>query len=326
VQSLLDSARFLARPDRLFGGKNVWKYLLRALFLYPWASRWARYLLADEQGRVLLAARPRLLLKLQRPYLRGRACVAQRLHWLIQHYSWARTHWPWQFTEALYSDGERQLALVQGASDEYRLLLRPTDKCDREGELILALERDGATLALVSFAIHRHGHDWVANIGCLQGPPADVGREAVKAATQDLHGLRPKQAVLTALYGLARCSGIRRIHAVSNSGHIHRARWRSRGNIQACYDSFWTEMGGEPRGDSFWLPEQLARKTMLDIPSRKRAQYRRRHALEDSLIAQIADALPAGCSDHAVFVASQHVAAANGTLQPADFGGLSLAA
>ncbi|WP_374353913.1 VirK/YbjX family protein [Chitinimonas sp.] len=282
----------LSRPARLFGGLGRWKYFLRGLFIYPWAQRWAEYLLTDEQGRQLLSLKPRLLLKLQRPYLRGTACVRQRLRWLMQHFGWMRQHWPWHFTQALYRNGQHRLATFSGANEHYTLVLQPTDKCDREGELILSLECQGESLALLSFSILRHRLDWVASVGCLQGPRADAGRERVKAATHDLHGLRPKQAVLLALYALVQHYRIAGIHAVANDSHIHKARLRSRNRVRACYDSFWEEMGGCRQGDSFVLPPQLARKELSAIASRKRAQYRRRHELEDIVLQQICAALP----------------------------------
>lgn len=296
MKTLLASARFLAHPGRLFGGKNVLKYLLRSLVLFPWAQFWARHLLADAQRRELLAMHPRLLLKPQRPYLRKQACPGSRLRWLVQHYTWVRQHWPWAFVQALYRQGGTMLAQVEGASARYQLMMRPTDKCDREGELILALESEGHMLSLLSFTVRREGRDWVADVGCLQGPKPEFGREAVKQATQDMHGLRPKQAVLTALYAFMRSYGIARIHAVANDSHIHCARWRSRRRIAADYDGFWVEMGGVRQHDGFVLPEGPQRKTLAEIPSRKRAQYRRRHELEDQLTTQMRASLPNGGS------------------------------
>ncbi|MBV8656660.1 MAG: DUF535 domain-containing protein [Burkholderiales bacterium] len=304
MNALFESARFLALPDQLLGGKQFWKYLVRGALLYPWTSRWANYVLADSQLRSMVARKPCLLFKLQRPYLRKRAGIAARLGWLRDHYDWTRRNWTGAFAESLYEQGAITLATLQGdQARAYQIVLTPTGSFDREGELVLSLETEGQRVAVVSFTVHRHEGEWVVDIGCLQGPRPELGRDAVKTATGDLHGLRPKQAILVALYAFASGYGLRRIQAVSNQGHIYMARWRRRSNISADYDGFWAEMGGMAEGDSFRLPTRMARKTLEEIPSRKRAQYRRRHLLEDTMIAQIRDALP-GCAHLPVFEGS----------------------
>jgi len=301
VHALLESARFLAHPGKPLGGKQVWKYLVRGAMLYPWASRWADYVLTDSQLRAMLAEKPCLLFKLQRAYLRKDAGVATRLAWLRSHYDWTRRRWSEDFMASLYEQGAVTLATLQGdQARSYQVILRPTGGFDREGELVMSLETSGERVAVASFTIHQSGGEWVLDIGCLQGPRPELGRDAVKTATGDLHGLRPKQAILMALYAFANGYGIRRIEAVGNEGHIYMARWRRRRNIAADYDSFWTEMGGVAEGNGFRLPARLARKSPDEVPSRKRAQYRRRHLLEDTMIGQIRDALP-GCAHWPVF-------------------------
>ncbi|HEY9104900.1 VirK/YbjX family protein [Chitinimonas sp.] len=298
---LFRSALLLAKRDKLFGGKDAWKYLLRGLATYPWSRRWVNYLYQHEQCLQLLQLQPRLLFKLQRPYLRKQVCMNRKLDWLRAHYGWMLANWPWAFVQRLYQQRQAELAVLTGDSGEhYRLLLQPTERCDKEGDLLLLLEHREQPLAFLSFTIHREGEGWVANVGCLQGPCPSLGREAVKAATQDLHGLRPKQAVLTALCALTTGYGIDQIHAVSNAGHIYQAKTRRSKRISADYDSFWAEMGGVLQGESFHLPPTLPRKLVADIPSRKRAQYRRRHEVEDRMIAALRENLP-GCQPAGVF-------------------------
>ncbi len=84
---------------------------------------------------------------------------------------------------------------------------------------------------------------------------------------------------------------VEQIVAVSNSTHIYRS-WRYRkkkeGKLLADYDSFWASLGGERSDDgNFRLPLAMPRKPMEEIASKKRAEYRRRFALLDSLIEQV---------------------------------------
>jgi len=298
---ILESARYLSKPEQPLGGKAVWKYLLRSAVHFRGSQRWASFLLEDGARRQMLRLQPRLLLKPQRPYLRKDASAEQRIRWLMDHYRWVRETWSAEFALGLYQARCLQIAdiEVEGGAG-YQLVLRPTCKFDREGELLISLETNGLPLAVVSFSMVRNDLDWVASIGCLQGASPELGREAVKAATADLHGLRPKQAVLLALYAFARGYGVERIVAVGNEDHVHMARRASRDKVVADYDGFWLEMGGEAIGDSFVLPRRMARKSGDEIPARKRAQYRRRQTLEDGMVVQIRAALP-DCASVPVF-------------------------
>lgn len=299
---IFQSAQLLSQPDSLFGGKDVWKYLLRSLTSYSSSREWASYLTEHEHGRQLAQLQPQLLFKLQRPYLRKQVSTAQKLTWLRQHYGWMLSQWSWPFVHRLFKQGGIALAAIPGDDgNDYALWLRPTARCDKEGDLMLTLEQGDEPLAFISFTLHRINHEWVANIGCLQGPRPEVGRDAVKLATQAMHGLRPKQAVLTALYGLTAGYGIDRILAVSNESHVYQARSRRKARISADYDSFWQEMGGERVGDSFALLPRMPRKALEAIPSRKRAQYRRRHELENTMIDALRAALPNSLRDAHAF-------------------------
>jgi uncharacterized protein VirK/YbjX len=54
--------------------------------------------------------------------------------------------------------------------------------------------------------------------------------------------------------------------------------------VHADYDAYWAELGGVADGSAWRLPAHLGRKAVEDIASKKRSQYRRRHALEDLLV------------------------------------------
>jgi hypothetical protein len=131
--------------------------------------------------------------------------------------------------------------------------------------------------------------------------------------------------VLLALYALVRGYGLGGIHAVTNASHIHQARWLSRNKVQADYDQFWGEMGGVRDRSGYVLPDCMARKTLAEIPSRKRAQYRRRHELEDALISQIQAALP-DCTHPSPIFHSRLVEPAANTISGGDIAQLAMAA
>jgi uncharacterized protein VirK/YbjX len=165
----------------------------------------------------------------------------------------------------------------------------------KEGELVLSLWRcevaAGAAsrqrVAALAFTIHKHDGAWVAHIGCLQGGSGSDTADLIRQATRELQGLRPKQAVVIALYAMTSACGLDHVRAVARADHVYQSHWRRRGRVQADYDTYWTELGGIADGSAWRLPAQLSRKAVEDIASRKRSQYRRRHALEDLLVEQV---------------------------------------
>ncbi|MFX4493669.1 DUF535 family protein, partial [Acinetobacter baumannii] len=93
----------------------------------------------------------------------------------------------------------------------------------KEGEITLALvaRAPDVVLAAATLALGRAGDgSTLVSLGGLQGPPRPHGRDDVVAATRDLHGERPKRAVIAAAGALARWLGASSIVAASNANHV----------------------------------------------------------------------------------------------------------
>jgi uncharacterized protein VirK/YbjX len=242
-------------------------------------------------------AQPQLVWKLQRSYLSRGTSVQCKLEWLRQHHDWVAQHWPPDLGAQLYQPGGQLLAELPIAQEcvSYRMHLCTDTQFAKEGELVLSLWRcevvagqeSRQRVAALAFAIHKHQGTWVAHVGCLQGGSGSDTADLIRQATRDLHGLRPKQAVVIALYAITSAYELDHVRAVTRSDHVYQSHWRRRGRVQADYDAYWAELGGIADGSAWRLPAQLSRKAVEDIASKKRSQYRRRHALEDGLIEQI---------------------------------------
>ena len=99
---------------------------------------------------------------------------------------------------------------------------------------------------------------------------------------------------MDALLTLATPLSVEHIRAVSNETHIYqslRYRRKKRDKLHADYNSFWESLSAtvDSKGD-YVLPLVLPRKTMEEIASKKRAEYRRRYELLDALQQQILQA------------------------------------
>ena len=134
----------------------------------------------------------------------------------------------------------------------------------------------------------------------IGGPPAllsgigqasGVEHDQIQLATKACHGLFPKRLLLEAVCLLAKRFAASQIVAVSNETHIYRS-WRyakkKKDKLHADYDSFWESLGGYKDVQGIYhMPLQVARKSLDEIASKKRAEYRRRYELLDSMAAQI---------------------------------------
>lgn len=126
-------------------------------------------------------------------------------------------------------------------------------------------------------------------IGAMQGPNMENARDVVKAVTKRSHAYRTKNLILYMTRAFARAAGIKHIYAVSNHGYYANNHVRADRKLKTDFGAFWQEAGGWQTEDDRWfeLPLTEARKTMEEVPTRKRAVYRRRFAFLDEVDEEI---------------------------------------
>ena len=128
-------------------------------------------------------------------------------------------------------------------------------------------------------------------IGAMQGPNMEHARDAVKQATKLCHGYRTKNLALLLAQAAARGLGLGHIYAVTNIGYYANNHVRIDRKLKTDFSEFWREAGGFDTADERFmeLPLTETRKTMEEVPTRKRAVYRRRFALMDEIEAEAAE-------------------------------------
>ena len=79
--------------------------------------------------------------------------------------------------------------------------------------------------------------------------------------------------------------GLKHIYAVTNHGYYANNHVRRDRKLKTDFSKFWEESGGTLCKDErfYELPMVEYRKTMEEVPTRKRAVYRRRFALMDEI-------------------------------------------
>lgn len=122
-------------------------------------------------------------------------------------------------------------------------------------------------------------------IGAVQGPKGPQAMAWVREATKALHGIRPHFFLIEIVRALCRKSGMRTLVGTDPKYRLKPSGWhRLATEVKFDYAAFWAELGGHPGCDHRWqLPLTGPRKPLDEVESKKRAMYRRRYALLDSM-------------------------------------------
>jgi len=269
-----------AVPPQLDGMRQLRERLkirLRALLHPRQTPAWLRLLNSHPAFSEYVRTSPRFLYKVYRPYNTHGLTPAQRLAAIRAHYEFVFRRGLGQ-TVARASLGPVRLAAVEGKSGlPYEIQLRTVDRFDREGEMVLQLVQDADPLYTVAFTIAPRDGVAAISIGCIQGGRTEDAREAIRTATRELHGIRPKQLMVTLVRQLAFEYGCERVLMVSNRNRVVYKALRN-GHVMADYDGLWEELGARKRADGDYEMDctALAAPDMEAIASKKRAEARRR--------------------------------------------------
>jgi uncharacterized protein len=281
-------------PKDFFRRTRVIMYAL----LHPFAARiWLKALLTDSLLAEIAARNRRFL---ERPF----HCFAQadmstraRVELLCGHFRVIQTLFGEDLLRRLYLKSEY---VTLASSGRYALVVSEPVRCWREGLLTVAwrdeLEHIDLAWATISFESHPASGKRGALIGGLQGP-ASGERERVREATRACHGLRPKAAVMEAISELSRMAGVTTLAGVAKQTHVSSA---TAIRFSADYDAFWRELGGIEVDGRFVLPLHTYHRDISDVPSNRRAAFRRRQTLITDLRQQVCQALSANLTGDVV--------------------------
>jgi uncharacterized protein len=126
-------------------------------------------------------------------------------------------------------------------------------------------------------------------IGSVQGPQSDTDcRDDMRELTKRCHGLRPAPLLIAALQMCAPHFGVNTLLGIDPEHHV-KGRWNLRSRrLRYDYRALWAELGAARERTGYWaLPLTQQRKTEAEIPTRKRALYRRRFELLDHITTTI---------------------------------------
>ena len=234
-----------------------------------------------------------------RAFFYHRSTFDERVQLIEEHMTFLQSTLKDDALIGLYSDETLRLWQMELDAEfgEMELVLRAEPGQRKEGLAALMLRLpDGEAIYQIIFWIARdRSGDWAMRIGAMQGPNMDGAKDIIKRITKKCHAYRTKNLILYAAQSVARTLGLKKIYAVTNEGYYANNHVRSDRKLKTSFSDFWQEAGGrhtdDPRFDRLPLVEK--RKTVEEIPSHKRAAYRRRFAMLDRLDEEVRNNLAA---------------------------------
>lgn len=229
------------------------------------------------------------------PYINRTWTMSRRLAAIDQHYRMLGA----AAIIAKAAQEEVELARLEEAYPGLRLVLDKAFWFLREGEIVINLFVGDRRLYSIAFTLGLEAGEPLLFVGALQGSNAEDALGAYRDITHALHGMRPRDFLMVALKLLCAELGIQRIWAVRGEDRQHNSVYFGGSHtdkVLADYDTVWIEHGGVVLDNGFFeIPAMYKHKDMSEIPSRKRATYRRRYQMLDDL----AQGLKAVCARHA---------------------------
>jgi uncharacterized protein VirK/YbjX len=181
------------------------------------------------------------------------------------------------------------LTEIDGMSDKLRIVIDKPRWLRREGEVALSLFLGIDRIYTVMFLLSGTTNDLKIVVGNVQGDGRDR-LELYKTFTKTFHGLRPRDFILHVLTMIATTLKCTEILGISDKAHRGN-HWLSRAQELSVYDAMWLEHGGIKNSEDFFsLPARITRRSDAEIPTKKRALYRRRYAFLDDLQARLGQA------------------------------------
>lgn len=173
---------------------------------------------------------------------------------------------------------EKQKILLFQCTDEIALYLNINPLDPLEGFFSINLQKGNERLYDASFALFEPNQLLIASI---QGKKGDTAAEEIKWATKQLHGIRPAFLLVYIFKMLCEIKQFQLLGIPKK--HQAKYRFNDFSRILFDYDAFWADNGGALKQNYWYIPNTIERKSMDDIPSKKRSMYKKRYEMLDNI-------------------------------------------
>lgn len=242
---------------------------------------------SDFKKKCKLSAYPLSYEKLDRPYplsekifhkyLNEKISYNKKLSILNSHIDFIDKKIKSDAIDKLYSstlDGVI-LAEVEGKNETKLSVYLTSALYPREGDLRIIMCFDKQPVFSIHFTITLSGEIYIAGV---QG---HTSNEILKKLTKDFFGFRPKNLIMAFIFEMANFFKIENIYAVKNKAHV------KLGKFEFDYDNFWQELNGISYNRAwFKLPYNQPQKSIENIKSNKRSEFKKRELIRENISTQ----------------------------------------
>ena len=263
-------------------------FLVRGLLYWRQLQRLYKFFQETEERCALYARNPFPMEQATRAFFYAGSTVNTRVKLIQEHYAYLEQKIePASFVALGY---DTAYEIWRAPDMTWHAYLKFESGQRKEGLLSVMMDVDGEHLYQIIFWIEQRDGQPTLVIGAMQGPNTENAQDFVREMTKRAHRFRTKNLILYITQAVARALGIKRILAVSNAGYYANNHVRLDRKLKTDFGAFWEEVGGWETDDHrfYELPLVYPRKTMEEVPTRKRAVYRRRFAFLDAVDEEIA--------------------------------------
>ncbi|MBR1397750.1 MAG: DUF535 domain-containing protein [Selenomonadaceae bacterium] len=289
MQSFIELGKKIYNLDNMREAHRFAVFIARCCFNSQKMNRIIKFFNSNDILKKISETFPYFYEQPTRAFFYHKSTFDERIHLIEEHMTYLQSVWKPECILDLYNDKSLKLWQME-LDDELKsmeLVLRMEPGQRKEGlAALMLLLPDGEPIYQIIFWIAKNKtDDWSMFIGAMQGPNMDDAKDFVKRITKICHAYRTKNLILYAAQSVARSLNLKNIYAVTNEGYYANNHVRSDRKLKTSFSDFWMEAGGSHTDDARFdtLPLTEARKSIEEVPTRKRAVYRRRFAMLDEL-------------------------------------------
>jgi uncharacterized protein VirK/YbjX len=161
----------------------------------------------------------------------------------------------------------------------------------REGQLVINLYMAEMRIYSLAFSLYQEANgQFVAVVGGIQGSGCELddARGEYRILTKAAHGMRPRDLLFEVFRMFCAKIGVDDIVGVANEFRHHRHSYFRPKTFSTDYNEIWADRGGIRINAMFYrLDPYRKQKSLAEIRANKRAMYRRRYQMLDSLNEQL---------------------------------------
>ena len=257
------------------------KYLWRLALTWNVRGRLLREFDGQAMAAALFRAQPRAFYPVMNHLIDRRLSAQARLRTTLMSLG--------VVSQSVGDDANVNALLTQGITlveltDRSRVVLSLNDVSFHEGLWQIGLiGADGLRLYSIGFGFT---DSQTLLMGNVQGPSlkGDEGLDRIRDATHAAHGMRPAHLLVHTLRVLGARWGATRLQGVDPENHV-KGRWNLRDSrLRFDYRAFWEEHEAKRSDDGNWtMSLDTALRPLEDVPTKRRAMYRRRYAMLEAL-------------------------------------------